>query len=541
MRCRVLSLAVLFAFAGAGDAEPASDPFSAPVPAADGVAVSVGGAARYAEAFARLKAAWDGGKGPDAALERLAAHLERFDRLRDLVPVLGGETGQRSARLRGLFGRALVDEAYSIGGRAIGVVVLNGRRFRRFPPRLLPPRAKKLLGKAIGELRTALREFPDDPALRRALADALEGTDEDADAEARKLRVEAAAIEDRRLGPAVAPLSDRIREANRLAEEALAKETAAPPQHDEAERLRKRALVLAFCSHTIPFEYDPALWKPVSLLAPRDLLDLYLQRHYRIDEDRLGEVPPRVYPIPPEKREEVLEGLGLEASDAAAAALLGALRHADESAGRHVDTTVRTLAKADNARVRVHLPELLAFALFRETSGYSPVAQRALVDLAVALGVRKAAPVLRAALDRERDLHCPRGIAAALGRLGTAADADALFAVAADPARDVHFRREAVLAFARLAPDRLAELPDEPALALAVAAARHRLAPADETKGRLLAAIGTELETDEAARYCAGLGIVEARPALEEFLAAHEKHPAREVVQAALVELAEAK
>ena len=160
-----------------------------------------------------------------------------------------------------------------------------------------------------------------------------------------------------------------------------------------------------------------------------------------------------------------------------------------------------------------------------------------LIDLAVRMQVKQAAPVLVAALPRDVDLRWPRGIALALGRLGSAEHADALLAIAKDTQRDIYFRRAAARGAVLLAPERAAELGDAAEFAIAIAAARFERAPDDDSRGRILNGLEEELEIDEAARYCAELGIVEARPALEEFLRTYgEKrdHPARLVVEDAL-------
>jgi hypothetical protein len=61
----------------------------------------------------------------------------------------------------------------------------------------------------------------------------------------------------------------------------------------------------------------------------------------------------------------------------------------------------------------------------------------------------------------------------------------------------------------------LGEVGDDPLLAISLAAARYRSAPADADKGRILAGIDHPLEAHEAASYCAELGIRDAIPLLE--------------------------
>jgi hypothetical protein len=142
--------------------------------------------------------------------------------------------------------------------------------------------------------------------------------------------------------------------------------------------------------------------------------------------------------------------------------------------------------------------------------------------------------VLAALLPLDRDLVHPRGIARALGALGGAAHADALLAIASDPLVDVWFRREAVLALGRVATARLAEVPAEPSLELAVAAARYRAEPTEALRGRLLQGLARTHEADDAARYLLELNVREAIPDLEMFLATSPDHYAAGVVRDAL-------
>ncbi len=542
MRYFVVLIAGLVVLGARGSACLA-EPWQAPVHKANGINVSEGASARYAETFALLRVAWTK-DSDDGALLRLATYLDQLGRLRELRPIVMKQVKdvpKAQGRMRGLYGRTLVAEARAMGlGGFGGVIIVNGKR-RAFPipQRLIPPAAKKLFVEAAPHLRAGLRAVPNDDKLRTDLAQALEGIDPKENAtEARELRLQAGAIVALRVGPAPAPLSNLLAKMALLDHEANALELLRPhPQHDKAELLHKRALVFAFCSHTIPFEYEPAVYGPVSLLAPRALLNQHLTRKYNQGTDTIGTVAPRIFPVSQAKREAIIETLGLDASDAAAAALLGALRHSNQRAA-DVDAIARTLKKSAYPVIKVHLAKLLSSALFHDASGYSPVAQRVLVGLAADLGVTEARPALRAALRFDTDLNCPRGIVAALGRLGEPTDAKLLLALAANPDRDVFFRRQAVAALARLAPDRLGELPDEPLLGLAVAAARYGKTPTEELKGRLLAAIGTEHETDDAATYCVEFGITDALPALEEFTSGRDKnHPSYNIVRKAITAL----
>jgi hypothetical protein len=135
------------------------------------------------------------------------------------------------------------------------------------------------------------------------------------------------------------------------------------------------------------------------------------------------------------------------------------------------------------------------------------------------------------------NLYFPLGVADALAACGRPDDGDALLAVARDPARAAHFRRSAIVAFGALAPGRLDELPKEPFLELAAAAARYAAAPSDVLKGRLLTGLDHEHEADEAAAYCARLRIREAIAPISALLEKSPNHYAKDTLASALAEL----
>jgi hypothetical protein len=276
-------------------------------------------------------------------------------------------------------------------------------------------------------------------------------------------------------------------------------------------------------------------------------------------------VAPTYHPAKPAQRVRIVEGLGRDASAASGAVLLKLLA---ASFGRDAVTkaALKSLVAGRSDAVRCHLPALLASSVYRSggllqelegqlrelrerlrglgvpeppvddmDAGYGPVGQALLVEAAVALEVKEAAPVLATLLPLEDDLLNPRGIAAALGRLGGPEHADALLAVARDASRDVYFRREAILALGRVSPARIGEVPAEPHLEIAIAAARYRAEPSEALKGRLLQGFGHPHEVDEAARYLTDLGVREVVPEIERFLEEHGDHYAAPLLKALLV------
>jgi len=528
----------------------AADPFT---PAREDLAVDDAAYARYVETLAILKESID--RDPAGSIERAFDILEQFgiaDRMGETIAkALAGATEKSPARgtLLGLSAHLMVQEAEGMANVWVfgpnGVVRREG----------IDDATRKMLGTATDMLYEAIRLRPKDARAKEDLATALELLDADKNAEeVAKLRTEATVL---RMGegappPEPAPVADDAAKLRREAEALEQKESE--PEHAKALLLRKEALVRDFCAHTIPVEYDPSLYGPVSLLASEDLIFQNLSRTYMKRDGTVDNVPPTYHPSKPAQRIQLIEGLGRQPGAAASAALLKLLATAN-ARDAATDAAMKALAAIDRPEVRRHLPELLARSVYREDVlgvltrqlndlrrrlraigvndapmpgaegwGYGPLGQTLLVEAAVALKVRDAAPVLATLVPLEYDLSFPRGIAAAIGQLGGPEQADALLAVARDPSRDIYFRREAILALGRVAPARLAEVPLEPHLEIALAAARYRSEPSEALKGRLLQGFGQPHEVDEAARYAMDLGIREALLEIERFLEEHPDH-----------------
>lgn len=528
-----------------------ADPFA---PTREELRIEDAAYARYVETLAILKDAL--ARDPAGSLERALAMLEPFglgERLEEPVEkALGAakEEGPARAALLALHAHLLVAKGAQAGN--VWVFGPNGDIRRED----IDDATKKMLGAAAGMLREAIRSRPRDARAREDLATALELVDATANAEEiARLRSEAVELRIGSVRPP-APAKPVPDEAARLREEAAALEQKeSEPDHAKALLLRKEALVRDFCAGTFPVEYDPALYGPVSLLASEDLVFRNLTRTYRKRDGAVDNVAPTYHPAKPAQRVQIVEGLGRDASAASGAVLLKLLA---TSFGRDAVTeaALKSLVAGRNEAVRRHLPALLASSVYmsggllqeiegrlRELQaegpsmdggegGYGPIGQAALVEAAVALEVKEAAPVLAALLALEDDLLNPRGIAAALGRLGGPEHADALLAVARDASRDVYFRREAILALGRVAPARIGEVPAEPHLEIAIAAARYRSEPSEELKGRLLQGLGRPHEVDDAARYLMDLGVREAVPEIERFVEDHPDHYATPILKA---------
>ncbi len=539
----------------------AADPFA---PKREELQLDDAAYARYVETLALLKGALD--RDPAGSLERAVALLEPFglaEQLEDPVATaLAGATeeGPRRAALLSLYGHLLVAKGARNGNVWIfgagGVVQQGG----------LDDETQKILRTASDMLREAFRLRPTDARAREDLATALDMLDSEKNAaEIARLRMEAGALRLAGQAPAPAPPPDESERLRREAEALEQKQT--DPDHAAALLLRKQALVCEFCAYTIPIEYDPALYGPVSLLASEDILVRNLTRTYLKRDKTVDSVPPTYHPAKPAQRAQIAEGLGRDPGPAAGAALLRLLATAMER-DAVTEAALRGLVLGKHEAVRRHLPQLLGAAVYSTPSeievlaarirgvrerlralgvnrrvdglpeaGFGPLGQALLVEAAGALKVQEAAPVLAALLPLEDDLIQPRGIARALAELGDAAQADALLAVARDPSRDVYFRREAILALGCLAPARLSEVPAEPYLELALAAARYRADPSEALRGRLLQGLGHPHEADDAARYLLELDVREAVPDLERFLADKPDHYAAPVVRDACEKL----
>jgi hypothetical protein len=536
-------------------AAAAADPFA---PKREELPMDDAAYARHVETLALLKEAAP--RDPAGSFERAVAMLEPFglaERFEEpIATALAGATEEGPARggLLSLYGHLLVAR----GTRNGNVWVFGpGNVVQREE---IDDETRKMLETASEMLREAIRLRPADARAREDLATALETLDSEKNAEeVARLQAEAAALRMAGQAPPEPPKPDESEKLRGAAEELEQREKE--PDHAGALLLRKQALVCEFCAHTIPFAYDPALYGPVSLLAPEDVVVRNLTRTYRKRDGAVDTVPPTYHPAKPEHRARIAEGLGRDPGPAAGAALLKLLATAWER-DLVAEAALRGLAQGNHEAVRRHLPALLGATVCRsEEPGpfeaqmremrnrlrafgveppvaetgteYGPMGQALLVEAAVALKVKEAAPVLAALLPLEDDLVRPRGIARALGELGGAEQADALLAVARDPSRDIWFRREAILALGRLAPARLGEVPAEPHLELAIAAARYRAEPTEALRGRLLQGLGHPHEADDAARYLLELHVREAIPDLERFLAEKPDHYAAPAVKSA--------
>lgn len=476
----------------------AQDPFAPPDGDAFGDRAAPGMRARFAESLALLKTALERDLTDVRALERTAGLLAEEGRETELVgavrraleaPAL--EDGHRAA-LRGLLGHLLVIQARDTGGF---VLVINGGRVIRQGGGA----DRKLLLEAADHLRAALKVEEHALRTRESLAEALlELQGGEASAELGRVLAEADALRARH-----PERTWGIHEATaaRLRAEAEALEQEAG-DHTRATPLRQQALVLDFCDGTIPFEYEPSLYGPVSLLAPRDLVDRDLARSYRKTSGDVDWVRPRYFAAGAAKRVALVRGLAPDTTDGGAAVLLAIVnRYGEDALGREA---VESLVRGDHAAARTHLPRLLREAI-----------SRALVGLAARMRVAEAGPALVAALPEDTSLVAPLDVALALGRIGHAPAAQPLLDLARDAARDVYFRRRAVDGLAMLAPERVAEVGPDPLLEISVAAARYRAAKAEPDKGRILAGLERPFEAHEAAGYCAELGIRDAIPLLE--------------------------
>jgi len=526
---RPVALLLLLLFAAAAVAGDAFEPERKELPGLDDAAY-----ARWMESLALAKAALAEDPADVVALERAVLLLAPFniaDRLEKKVAAAllatATEGGPRRAALLSLAGHLQVLKVQMSEGR--GWVIVGGR-----PQPVEDEKTRFLLTGAADMLREAIRARPLDRRARRDLAWVLQKLDETAnEQEIERLHLEANALELREFERPALPRLDL--EAQKLRHRAEELEQQGPePDHANALLLRKQALVLDFCTGTMPFVYDAALYGAVSLLADEDLIHRNLTRTYRKLDDTIDTVPPKYHAPKLQQRVKIVEGLGRDPGAGAGAALVKlvlAARQRDPVA----EASVAALVAGRHEAVREHMPELLAANVGGAFDDLRcpPVAQQLLVEAAVGLDVRAAAPVLAKLLPLDTDLRLPRGVARALAALGGPEQVEALLALARDPSHDVYFRREAILALGRLQPERLDDVPAEPYLELALAAARYRVAPSEALLGRLLQGLGRPHEADDAARYCADLDVREAIPELERFISGQKDHYAAALVREA--------
>jgi len=516
-------------------------PFDVPPP---GMGGWPGVRARYHEELQRCKARLERNAADAGALERALTLCNELGRTHLLVATARKAVAAKNAdegahRInRGVLGQTLIAQSNTMGMRGNIIRIVNGRVIQGGVE--LSDEQKKLLNEAVEHLRAAVKKDRTRPALRYALADALVSLQDDPEAEnleANRLRDEAQAIviRDERADVALGPYA---KEAERLIRQAQLKEQVSKdPDHTSALELRKKALVLWFCRDTIVFDNAPPLYSPVSMLAPRDLVFDTLTRTFQNRVGETAEVAPNYHAASLQKKLGIIQALGKEQTNGADATLLALIRGSKSTYDALADEAARVLADEGHGAARRGLPLLLAKAInAMDQQRFPQQGQRRLVDLAAAMGVPEAAGVLAVALVHDVDVRWPRGVAHAIGRVGTAEHADALKKRALDSGRAICFRREAARAFALLALERAGELDGRPELEIAVAAARYEKAPDESTLGRLLNGFANDLEVDEAARYCAELRVAEAGPAIDAFLRKYgEKrdHPARLVVERA--------
>jgi len=466
-------------------------------------------------------------------------------RLRKTVQA-GGLDTRKMVALRRVIARAILrmagvdEEDAGAGGPAAG--------FRRLPNIIrIGGAAPRLLDEAIDNLRAILLLEPSDRASRRLLGLALlaRGREED-DSEGRDLVQRNPTETDPDAAPLeVDPPGELLLEeaAERRRGEARRLELdPAHADHETALALRKEALVLDFCDRTIPFRHDEAVYDTVALFAEDELLQRNLTRFYIDRKGKESRVGPLLYETPPDRRMEALrKGLDPAKGSAHVAALLAILRRADSDGGS-AEEAARMLERARPKEAVAGLPTLLEVAMSpRQAAHFSPAGRRFLVRLAGTLGVGAAAPTLARLAAADEDLLLPLDAATALGRCGGARDAEGaalLLRIAKDASRDVYFRRRAVDGLSLLDPVRLEELAGDPVLELAVAAGRFRAKPEEALKGRILRFLETEHEADDAARYCADLGIREAIPAIEEATNLRRDHYTAGALRSALADLA---
>jgi tetratricopeptide (TPR) repeat protein len=551
----VRGAAILLLLAVAAAADPNPDPFA---PTREDLGLADDAYARYIETLSLLKESLD--RDPAGSLERAFTLLEpwglsdRFEGVIAKAIVTNHEDGPERGGLLSLSGHLLVARAEQSGN--VWVFGANGAVQRGG----LDDQTTKEVKAAETMLRDAIRLRPNDARARNDLATALGLLDSEGNAdEISRLRNEAAGLELRKKGVPPVPPPDDAATLRKKAEEIEQVESA--PDHASALLLRKEALVRDFCARTIPFDYDPSLYGPLSLIAPEEVVTRNLTRTYLKRDGSIDSVPPTYHPAKPAERVRIVEGLGRSPGAAADAALLKVLATAT-TRDAVVEAALKALATGTHEEARKHMPDLLMNTLYHATvlqeiqgriqqlrvrlrglgvpapafdgfEDYGPLGQALLVEAAIVLDAKEAAPVLATLLPLEDDILVPRGIAAAIAKLGGPEEGDALLKVASDPSADIYFRREAVLALGVVAPVRLQEVPDEPHLAIALAAARYRTEPSEALRGRLLQGLSSPHEADDAARYMADLGIREALPEMEHFLETRKDDYAAPLVQAA--------
>jgi hypothetical protein len=512
--------------------------FQTPPPGRSGTA---GVRARFAESLSRLAARLDRNPADADAIERLLTLNELLGRTQRLAPVARNALENTKldektrGRIRGVLGVALVAEVNATRGFGNVIIFVNGKLQPQ--NRGLTDAHRKLFVEAEGHLRAGVQHDNRNPQYKDALAEvigALHPNREDAGKEAEQLRTRAVAIRMRTERTTVGEDPFQTQAGTLIAEAERFEQTETEPDHMRALEKRKQALVLAFCRDTIPFDFAATLYEQVVLLAPRNLVQEYLTRSFQNSRKQIDHVTPKYHGAPFSARLKLVEDLGKDGSNGADAVLLALIRGATALNDPLAEAATTALCNGEHKSARAGLPLLLAKSLYSGDANRFPVqGQRLLVQLAVRMECKATTAVLGTMLVHDNDLFWPRRIGWALGRLGDEKQSRKLLLVAKNEKRDLSFRREAARACALLDPESALALDAYPELAIALAAARYEATRDDALKGRLLNGFSSDLEIDEAARYCADLGIKEALPAMESFLrefGEKKDHAARLVV-----------
>jgi len=512
MRRTALALALLSAMAAAED----DGLFLPPDPDGFGGDAAPGARERFAETLALLGARIQADGTDASAYERLAVPaslLGRDQALSDRLRALVRRKEVPPARLPALrraLGHLLVERADG-GGKSFngqGWIVINQGT----------EDSKELRLEAIPHLRAAVEADPNDLRSIEDLQETLLAVDAEANkseiGELRRRRLRLTKMPQPPLPPpgglaAYGKSAELLRRAEEL-------ETANPRDLDAALALRRQALVLDFCDFTIPAPYEEALYEPISLLADAQTVRVNLTRAYRRKDGSTARVDPLYYPASASRKNDLVDELAAAGTRGATAALVALVLHPQEH-GPIAKRAAEALVRARPAPLLEHLPDLLRYTLRETDNSLHAEAQRLLVRVAADLRHAPSAAPLREALARDDDLAWPRDIALALGDIGRPDDADALLAVASDATRDVYFRRRAVDALAKIAPEKLLDLPEDPLLEVSVAAARLRAGPDEAAQARLFRVLGRAEahDADDAADYCAALRLKAAIPELE--------------------------
>jgi len=534
---------LLALFAATAAAKPAravvklatADPFRPPDPQwRPGIAV-MGWRGRLGEELAHIRESLKTNPAEVATLERALPVMKSMGRLGQFQAVLeqlgeeatDGSRIFKDSRLDALLGHVIVETMGVRWDLPDGMDQAARRRLLSQIRKL----SNLTFGHAQKHLRIAIRANPKDARSRRGLARVLELLDPKKHAEEiEKLRNEAAALL-LRSGPAMQPidLSDEVMKLRTEAEALEQRERN--PKHAEALELRKQALIYDYCSHTIPFGVEVAQWKACALLAPRHMVTQNLTRTFRNTKGEIASVEPQYFDPPYQKRFAVLDQLGQEQDETAAAILLAYLRRA------RAETTLTDAALTSAQKleaVRENLPGMLKTALASsDETEFHPLGRRLLIRLAGRMKL-DVAPLLEVTLRADTSLLLPLGTADALGRIGAA---DALLEVARDKTRALHFRREAALALGLAAPDRLVHLQGDPDLEIALAAARHRNVPDRVQLDRILKGFDDKHEAAVAAQYCLAQEIREGLGIMDTWLAQNPQHYARDDIKRIRIEL----